>query len=74
MASTHFTRTTAHCSRTGGVAEIIRKNERGLLTCSPSETLEGIIPKLTQVTGMPVVNDAGRVVGVISRKVRVHVW
>jgi len=52
----------------GGVAEIMRTNDRGVLTCSPGDTLEAIIPSLTQVTGMPVINDAGRLVGVISRK------
>jgi len=60
----------APCLRiAGGVAEIMRTNERGVLTCSPGDTLESIIPSLTQVTGMPVINDAGRLVGVISRKV-----
>ena len=38
------------------------------LTATPGETLEEIIPKLSKVTGLPVLDAAGRVIGVISRK------
>eukprot|EP00967_Tisochrysis_lutea_P136592 scaffold243863_cov22-Tisochrysis_lutea.AAC.1 len=53
----------------GGVAKVMRPYERGLIKCTPGDSLEGIIPSLTQITGMPVVNDARRVVGIISKKV-----
>ena len=53
----------------GNVKGIMRSQEAGVLTCSPSDTLEGIIPKLNKVTGMPVISEAGKVIGVISRKV-----
>mmetsp|Transcript_10002 Transcript_10002/g.25840 ORF Transcript_10002/g.25840 Transcript_10002/m.25840 type:complete len:428 (+) Transcript_10002:85-1368(+) len=58
----------------GGVAKVMRPYERGLIKCTPGDSLEGIIPSLTQITGMPVVNDARRVVGIISKKdvLRVH--
>jgi len=52
----------------GGVVEVMRSTDRGLLSCLPSETLEAIIPRLSKVTGLPVLNEQGRVVGVISRK------
>jgi len=52
----------------GGVAKVMRPYERGLIKCTPGDSLEGIIPSLTQITGMPVVNDARRVVGIISKK------
>ncbi|KAF5836061.1 hypothetical protein DUNSADRAFT_6531 [Dunaliella salina] len=52
----------------GGVAKVMRPYEKGLIKCTPGDTLEGIIPSLTQITGMPVINDARRVVGIISKK------
>ncbi|KAF5833143.1 hypothetical protein DUNSADRAFT_10662 [Dunaliella salina] len=58
----------------GGVAKVMRPYGKGLIKCTPGDTLEGIIPCLTQITGMPVVNDARRVVGIITKKdvLRVH--
>lgn len=47
----------------------MRSRERGVLSCTPAETLESIIPRLSKVTGLPVLNEQGKVVGVISRKV-----
>ena len=47
----------------------MRSRAEGVLTCSPSDTLEGIIPSLNRVTGMPVIGADGKVIGVISRKV-----
>lgn len=47
----------------------MRSNAKGVLTCRPAETLEDIIPRLGKVTGMPVIDAQGQVVGVISRKV-----
>eukprot|EP00199_Chlamydomonas_sp_CCMP681_P001981 CAMPEP_0119107482 /NCGR_PEP_ID=MMETSP1180-20130426/10462_1 /TAXON_ID=3052 ORGANISM="Chlamydomonas cf sp, Strain CCMP681" /NCGR_SAMPLE_ID=MMETSP1180 /ASSEMBLY_ACC=CAM_ASM_000741 /LENGTH=348 /DNA_ID=CAMNT_0007092977 /DNA_START=181 /DNA_END=1224 /DNA_ORIENTATION=- len=54
----------------GGVAEVMRGNDvgRGVLVCAPDETLEAIIPRLSEVTGLPVISKTGRVCGVISRK------
>ncbi|KAJ9519535.1 hypothetical protein QJQ45_013457 [Haematococcus lacustris] len=52
----------------GGVSEVMRSNSRGLLTCLPQDTLEDVIPKLSKVTGLPVLSAQGLVVGVISRK------
>ena len=47
----------------------MRKSTAGpFLTASPDETLERVIEKLSKVTGMPVLDTAGRVIGVISRK------
>jgi len=58
----------------GSVAKVMRPYEKGLIKCTPGDSLEGIIPSLTRITGMPVVNDARRVVGIISKKdvLRVH--
>ena len=50
----------------------MRPQDEGVLTCSPSDTLEGIIPKLNKVTGMPVISVDGKVIGVISRKVSIE--
>ncbi len=44
-----------------------------VLTAYPDETLQGIIPKLDKVSGLPVIDRLeGKVVGVISRKVSPH--
>lgn len=51
----------------GNVIGIMRPNEFGILTASPGETLNDIIPRLNQVTGLPVLGADGRVTGVISR-------
>ena len=48
----------------------MRSSAEGVLTCTPSESLEDIIPRLDKVTGMPVLGPDGKVIGVISRKVR----
>ncbi len=54
----------------GGVAEVMRSNARGVLTCTANETLEEVVPRLSKVTGLPVISQLGtHVVGVISRKV-----
>ena len=45
------------------------QKDRVTLFALPEETLEDIIPKLSTVTGLPVVGPTGKVVGVISRKV-----
>lgn len=52
----------------GGVAEVMRDAGRGLLSVMPNDTLESCIPKLSKVTGLPVLSETGKVVGVISRK------
>jgi len=53
-----------------GVAGIIAQEGRPpVLTATPKQTLQAIIPLLARVTGLPVVDGTGRVVGVISRKV-----
>ena len=52
----------------------MRSRAEGVLTCSPSDTLEGIIPSLNRVTGMPVIGADGKVIGVISRKVGLNAW
>lgn len=49
---------------------IMRTTSEGVLTVKPTETLEETIPKLNKVSGLPVIGDDGKVVGVISRKVR----
>ena len=54
----------------GNVRGIMRSSAEGVFTCSPSESLEDIIPRLDKVTGMPVIGADGKVIGVISRKVR----
>jgi CBS domain-containing protein len=40
-----------------------------VLTAKTTERLEDLIPKLNQVSGLPVVDVNNRVIGVISRKV-----
>ncbi|KAG2427665.1 hypothetical protein HXX76_012314 [Chlamydomonas incerta] len=52
----------------GGVEAIMRKESQGILTTTPDVTLAAIIPKLNKVTGLPVLDGDGKVVGVISRK------
>jgi hypothetical protein len=56
----------------GNVIGIMRDLAQGVLSCTPEETLKQTIPKLNKVTGMPVLNAEGKVVGVISRKVRAN--
>jgi hypothetical protein len=41
-----------------------------VFTAKTTERLEDLIPKLNQVSGLPVVDVNNRVIGVISRKVR----
>jgi CBS domain-containing protein len=41
-----------------------------VLTAKTNDRLEDIIPALNKVSGLPVVDANGRVIGVISRKVR----
>jgi CBS domain-containing protein len=41
-----------------------------VLTAKTNEALEDLIPRLNKVSGLPVVDATGKVVGVISRKVR----
>lgn len=58
---------TAHCPH-GNVIGIMRSTSAGVLTCSPEETLDSIIPKLNKVTGLPVISSSNnKVIGVISR-------
>jgi CBS domain-containing protein len=54
----------------GCVDAIMRKNTdtETVLVATPGETLQAIIPRLSKVTGLPVVGATGKVVGVISRK------
>ncbi|GFR48728.1 hypothetical protein Agub_g10685 [Astrephomene gubernaculifera] len=52
----------------GGVEAIMRKASQGLLTTTPDATLQAVIPLLNKVTGVPVMDGNGKVVGVISRK------
>ncbi|GLC47460.1 hypothetical protein PLESTF_001899700 [Pleodorina starrii] len=52
----------------GGVEAIMRKASQGILTTTPDATLQAIIPLLNKVTGLPVLDSTGSVVGVISRK------
>lgn len=52
----------------GGVEAIMRKASQGILTTTPEATLQAIIPLLNKVTGLPVLDSDGTVVGVISRK------
>lgn len=59
--------TAAECPH-GNVIGIMRDLAQGVLSCTPEETLKQTIPKLNKVTGMPVLNAEGKVVGVISRK------
>jgi hypothetical protein len=47
----------------------MRTTSERVLTTSPTATLEDIIPLLNKVTGIPVLAQDGRVMGVISRKV-----
>jgi hypothetical protein len=42
-----------------------------MLTARPADKLADIIPKLNKVSGLPVLDADGRVVGVITRKVRI---
>jgi hypothetical protein len=44
-----------------------------VFTAKTTERLEDLIPKLNQVSGLPVVDVNNRVIGVISRKVRCDV-
>jgi len=46
----------------------MRTTSERVLTTSPTATLEDIIPLLNKVTGIPVLAQDGRVMGVISRK------
>lgn len=58
---------TAHCPH-GNVIGVMRSTSLGVLTCSPDETLDSIIPKLNKVTGLPVISSSdNKVIGVISR-------
>mmetsp|Transcript_21371 Transcript_21371/g.46741 ORF Transcript_21371/g.46741 Transcript_21371/m.46741 type:complete len:400 (+) Transcript_21371:151-1350(+) len=52
----------------GNVIGIMRSSADGVLTCTPEEKLTDIIPKLNKVTGLPVLDKEGKVMGVISRK------
>lgn len=56
----------------GNVIGIMRPGAT-VLTCSPGESLQSIIPRLDKVTGLPVISPEGRCIGVISRKVHVVV-
>ncbi|GBG00293.1 thiol-disulfide oxidoreductase [Raphidocelis subcapitata] len=46
----------------------IPSHGESVLSATPGETLQAIIPRLKKVTGLPVVGATGKVVGVISRK------
>ena len=48
----------------------MRSSQKGetVLVATPGESLQAIIPRLSKVTGLPVVGATGKVVGVISRK------
>lgn len=43
-----------------------------VLIAKTTEKLEDIMPKLNKVSGLPVVDANNRVIGVISRKVRLY--
>jgi predicted transcriptional regulator len=49
------------------VADVM--TEIGLKATTPEATLESIVPLLDNVTGLPVVDEDNKVVGVITRKV-----
>ncbi|KAG1675367.1 hypothetical protein FOA52_012286 [Chlamydomonas sp. UWO 241] len=57
---------TSECTH-GNVIGIMRPGAT-VLTCSPGESLQAIIPRLDKVTGLPVISPEGRCIGVISRK------
>lgn len=59
--------TAASCSH-GNVIGVMRTSSEGVLTCLPQDTLQSTIPKLNTVTGLPVLADDSKVIGVISRK------
>jgi len=46
----------------------MRTSESGVLSAKPTEKLESLIPRLNKVSGLPVLDADGKVVGVISRK------
>ncbi|PNG99089.1 Inosine-5'-monophosphate dehydrogenase, partial [Tetrabaena socialis] len=52
----------------GGVEAVMRTASQGIFTTSPDVTLQSIIPLLNKVTGLPVLDSEGVIVGVISRK------
>lgn len=52
----------------GAVQAVMRKSEEGILSVTPDQTLQDIIPVLNKVTGAPVLDKSGSVIGVISRK------
>jgi CBS-domain-containing membrane protein len=47
----------------------MRTSEAGVLSAKPTERLDSLIPRLNKVSGLPVLDADGKVVGVISRKV-----
>jgi hypothetical protein len=49
----------------GGVEAIMRKQSDGIFSTTPESTLVDIIPLLNKVTGLPVIDNNGVVMGVI---------
>lgn len=48
----------------------LMRSAEAVLTAKTNERLEQLIPRLNKVSGLPVVDEDGRVIGVVSRKVR----
>lgn len=52
----------------GAVQAVMRPIEAGILSVTPEQTLQETIAVLNKVTGAPVLDKTGKVIGVISRK------
>lgn len=51
----------------GFVEAVMRKQADGIMSTTPDAALLDVIPLLNKVTGLPVIDDRGVVIGVISR-------